>query len=267
MNGNGNGKNRGGLFGRLMLAVIISAIGTAFLGLFWGGLMFLILILMSFRDSGYIALAVVCVGMQAHAGELLNESFYKALHHVETSCQLGPILGDGGKALGPLQIHKSYWQDSGVAGKYEDCADLNYAIKVVTAYMKRYAPDAYKNRNYEVLARIHNGGPQGHKKEATKAYWLKVKKVMEELRGWGYLPVILPPYMENGKMVVIIGGYPVTDYVLEGSVNGSDWYVIDTINSSNQAYSVFSLTPKSNEMLRASWKDYGQFDDEFWYPI
>jgi len=33
---------------------------------------------------------------------------------------------------------------------------------------------------YEVLARIHNGGPLGWKKEATVKYWLKVKAEMEK---------------------------------------------------------------------------------------
>ena len=32
------------------------------------------------------------------------DSFFRALHIVETSGRTGAILGDGGKALGPLQI-------------------------------------------------------------------------------------------------------------------------------------------------------------------
>jgi len=32
---------------------------------------------------------------------------------------------------------------------------------------------------YEILARIHNGGPIGWKKQATLKYWLKVKAAME----------------------------------------------------------------------------------------
>ena len=32
---------------------------------------------------------------------------------------------------------------------------------------------------YEVLARIHNGGPLGWKKPETLAYWQKVKAIME----------------------------------------------------------------------------------------
>lgn len=36
-----------------------------------------------------------------------------------------------------------------------------------------------KMPTYEVLARIHNGGPDGWKKADTVPYWWKVKKVME----------------------------------------------------------------------------------------
>jgi hypothetical protein len=97
------------------------------------------------------------------------------LHIVETSGKLGPTLGDQGRALGPLQIHKSYHADSRVAGDYSRCADLDYSKRVVTAYLKRYAPQAWAAGNVEVLARIHNGGPKGATKPATKGYAIKVK--------------------------------------------------------------------------------------------
>lgn len=106
------------------------------------------------------------------------DSFFRALHVVETGGKRGAILGDNGRALGPLQIHRSYWQDSGVAGRYEDCADLNYAIKVSSAYLKRYAPRAWAAGNVETLARVHNGGPQGATKPATVRYAEKVKRAM-----------------------------------------------------------------------------------------
>ena len=104
-----------------------------------------------------------------------SASFWRALHIVETSGKLGPTLGDQGRALGPLQIHKSYHADSRVAGDYSRCADLDYSKRVVTAYLKRYAPQAWAAGNVEVLARIHNGGPKGATKPATKGYAIKVK--------------------------------------------------------------------------------------------
>jgi len=33
---------------------------------------------------------------------------------------------------------------------------------------------------FEDIARIHNGGPNGHRKEITKRYWEKVKKILNE---------------------------------------------------------------------------------------
>jgi hypothetical protein len=49
--------------------------------------------------------------------------------------------------------------------------------------MARYATQKRLGRSptYEDIARIHNGGPSGHKKSATDGYWLKVKKELEQL--------------------------------------------------------------------------------------
>jgi hypothetical protein len=107
------------------------------------------------------------------------ESFWKALHHVETSSRLGAIKGDNGAALGPLQIHRAYWQDSGVPGTYSQCADLAYSRRVVTAYLKRYAKSAWDAGRVDVLARVHNGGPSGHRKQSTLAYSRKVLAAMK----------------------------------------------------------------------------------------
>jgi hypothetical protein len=109
----------------------------------------------------------------AHAAP--PDSFFRALHVVETSGRTGLILGDGGKALGPLQIHKSYHADSRVAGDYSRVAELDYSKRVATAYLKRYAPAAWKAGDVETLARVHNGGPRGHLKAATKSYGARVK--------------------------------------------------------------------------------------------
>ena len=107
------------------------------------------------------------------------ESFWRALHHVETSGRLGPIKGDNGAALGPLQIHRAYWKDSGVPGTYSQCADLAYSRRVATAYLKRYAKSAWDAGRVDVLARVHNGGPSGHRKTATLAYARKVLAAMK----------------------------------------------------------------------------------------
>lgn len=46
-------------------------------------------------------------------------------------------------------------------------------------YGSQYARKTHKPVTYDVLARIHNGGPLGWKKHATDAYWKRVKKVLD----------------------------------------------------------------------------------------
>lgn len=71
------------------------------------------------------AALLLALASAAHAAP--PESFWRALHQVETSGRTGAILGDGGKALGPLQIHRVYHADSRVPGDYSRCADLAYS--------------------------------------------------------------------------------------------------------------------------------------------
>ena len=90
-------------------------------------------------------------------------------------------VGDNGSAIGCLQIWEIYHTDaverSGIGGSYKDCYNRAYAIKVFDAYMCRYAREAWtdpKQFDAEKVARIHNGGPRGYRKDATKIYWKKV---------------------------------------------------------------------------------------------
>ena len=111
----------------------------------------------------------------AHAAP--PDSFFRALHVVETSGRTGAILGDNGRALGPLQIHRAYHADARIGGDYSRCADLDYSRRVVTAYLQRYAPAAWAAGDVTTLARIHNGGPRGASKPATVAYAAKVARL------------------------------------------------------------------------------------------
>ena len=43
------------------------------------------------------------------------ERLTHAIHMVETGGRTGPVLGDSGNALGPLQIHRAYHIDSRVS--------------------------------------------------------------------------------------------------------------------------------------------------------
>ncbi len=119
------------------------------------------------------ALLLLALCATCHAAP--GPGFWRALHIVETSGRTGAIVGDQGRALGPLQIHRGYHQDSRVAGDYSRVSDLNYSKRVATAYLKRYAPEAWAAGDVETLARVHNGGPRGHLKTATKSYGARVK--------------------------------------------------------------------------------------------
>ena len=106
-----------------------------------------------------------------------------AIHMVESGGRTGPIRGDGGRALGPLQIHRACWIDSGIPGRYEDCADLAYSKRVFAAYVARYATERRLGRPVtdEDRARLWNGGPNAHKATGRKKanldrYWAKVQK-------------------------------------------------------------------------------------------
>ncbi len=83
-------------------------------------------------------------------------------------------VGDGGRALGAYQIHRAYWEDGtgllGVNWPHRDAADPKKARRVVKAYLLHYG----NGKSLLDMARIHNGGPHGHEKEATLCYARKI---------------------------------------------------------------------------------------------
>lgn len=121
------------------------------------------------------AALILALAATAHAAP--PESFWRALHLIETSGRHGPILGDNGRSLGPLQISRAYFTDSRVGGTYEQVVDLGFARKVVSAYLQRYAPQAWAAGDVVTLARIHNGGPAGARKASTVNYGAKVARL------------------------------------------------------------------------------------------
>jgi Destabilase len=110
-----------------------------------------------------------------------HASFIAAIHKTESSGKMHPPDGDHGKAIGPFQIHYLYWRDA-VRNHpelkqrgYQKCRDYSYAIQIVKNYLQRYASSAWKQGNWEILARIHNGGPDGSQEVATLDYWNRVR--------------------------------------------------------------------------------------------
>lgn len=103
---------------------------------------------------------------------------YDAIKLVETGKGTGiNVIGDKGKAYGPYQIHKAYFIDSKVKGRWGYClTNKQFSEKVMLGYWKRYCPEALDPVNPEILARTHNGGPKGFIKDCTIGYWNKVKR-------------------------------------------------------------------------------------------
>lgn len=112
-----------------------------------------------------------------------TRAILEAIRTVETGGEADPdrAIGDKGKALGAYQIHRGYWLDATEkdpalrALGYESVTDREIAEKVVIAYLTRYAPDW----KLDTVARIHNGGPKGHRKESTLDYARRVRAAME----------------------------------------------------------------------------------------
>jgi hypothetical protein len=107
-----------------------------------------------------------------------------AIRFVESSDRPDPPDGDGGRAIGPYQIHEVYWKDAvafdpGLGGSYQQCRERAYAERVVDAYMRRHASTAWAAGDAETIARVHNGGPRGATKDSTLGYWSKVRARLE----------------------------------------------------------------------------------------
>jgi hypothetical protein len=130
-------------------------------------------------------IAAVCVGCLSVAlGSGKSEPHARLLQAIsDWESSYGTVLvGDGGKSIGPFHIQRAYWQDAvehdpSIGGEYQDVYDDEYARKIVLAYWDRHGPDRATN---EQLARIHNGGPRGHKKRSTIAYWREVSRILRE---------------------------------------------------------------------------------------
>lgn len=115
----------------------------------------------------------------------IDGTFFYALHQIESSGRTGEIIGDNGKALGPYQIHKVYFLDAAefdksLGNNYNNVTNIDFARRVVIAYLNRYNKTAVNNKNYEILARMHNGGPKGHTRQATLSYWEKFRRYLKK---------------------------------------------------------------------------------------
>jgi hypothetical protein len=98
----------------------------------------------------------------------LTQHELDAIRWKESSGLAEPKDGDGGKAIGPFQIWRVYWEDAVAYDAtlndephecYNLCRDKQYAERVVRAYIRRWATarNGYTGTFREV-AMLHNGG-------------------------------------------------------------------------------------------------------------
>lgn len=140
-------------------------------------------------------------GKTAPDKQITLEMLLDAIEQVESGGDPN-ALGDDGKAIGSFQIHKIYVDEvnrilkkEGYAERYSyDDRYEPFTSRVMTIVHCGY----WHNENFpyihfgmnakidletaERLARIHNSGPDGWKKECTKPYWEKVEAKLQEFR-------------------------------------------------------------------------------------
>ena len=110
------------------------------------------------------------------------------LIQVESGGQPNPdtCVGDGGKSVGCLQMHKICVDDvnriSGRSYTYEDRLSREKSIEMCKIYLKHYATEKRLGHapTMKDCAMIWNGGPNGYKKAETLKYWEKVRKQLQK---------------------------------------------------------------------------------------
>ena len=132
------------------------------------------------RASWLLALVLLFSCLSPLTANADMRSFFNALAQVETGSSANPAtaVGDSGRSLGPYQIGRQYWKDSGVTGSYRSVSNKAYAERVMLAYWQKHCPQALARRDYRTLARVHNGGPDGTQEKKTALYWQRVRQAM-----------------------------------------------------------------------------------------
>lgn len=86
-------------------------------------------------------------------------------------------------AFGPFQIRQEALDDynrwTGENLTLRDVLDKETSERVVKVYLSYYGSRIGRTPTYKDLSRIWNGGPTGHKKADTVAYWVAVKPYVE----------------------------------------------------------------------------------------
>jgi hypothetical protein len=105
-----------------------------------------------------------------------------AIRQVESGGVAHPKDGDHGKSIGPYQIQKAYWIDSGrSAATYQQARQEAPARAAVQDYWHRFARVALATGQMRELAACHHLGRNWRRGiEKDGAYWRRVQAAMKE---------------------------------------------------------------------------------------
>ena len=132
-----------------------------------------------------IAFLCVLTVLTVNAVEV-SDKLLHALKMAESGCK-SDAIGDNGKAVGILQLHKVYVDDANrIVGykkySYNDRYDVRKSEEmtriVLTHYGKHYERKTDKRCTDEILARIHNRGYNQWNDKLGERYWNRVKQFM-----------------------------------------------------------------------------------------
>ena len=137
------------------------------------------------KTTVFTVLLAMVASLEDMSSNSLHVDLLAAMCEVESNCDPSAV-GDNGNAIGAYQIWYDYWYDAvtfknnddlKLSDGYESCYDKDYSERVVFAYWERYATIKRIGRTPtdEDRARIHNGGPNGYKKDSTLKYWRKIQ--------------------------------------------------------------------------------------------
>jgi hypothetical protein len=116
--------------------------------------------------------------------ESMNAILLSALMAVETGGERNPDLaiGDGGRAIGCLQIHRAVVLDvnriAGTHYTHDQMTNRVAASRVCEIYLDHYG----RGLDDISRARVWNSGPRGHLKDCSRAYGERVRVAMEKER-------------------------------------------------------------------------------------
>jgi hypothetical protein len=127
--------------------------------------------------------------MTTTTGPRVPDALINALIAVESGGK-DDAVGDGGKAVGCLQIHEILVQDVNridgrekSAARYlpKDRLSRRLSIVMCRIYLAHYAHPKRLGREpaLEDMARIWNGGPDGWREPETEKYWAKVRAALK----------------------------------------------------------------------------------------